>query len=549
MFYMNKIAQYLNEHILGEVTSAESVRQQFSRDDSILTITPELVAHPRVTNDIRKIARFSWQLAEKGHVLPITARGGGSDKTGASIGKGIIINTLAHLNNIIFISLKNKDQFVHVQPGVNLDTLNEALKANGMVINTFPATSRFSTAGGAVANNYGGVKSGRYGLTGDLVSRLEVVLANGDLIETNRISKHELNHKKGLQTFEGEIYRKIDGIIEDNQQTIADKIANNAPDNTGYTGIAKVKARDGSFDLTPLLIGSQGTLGLISEIVLKTEFYGSDESTIVAVFDSAEVARDAADSLAGLQPAILETIDGELFDIAHGYGKKYPFSEHYLDRKVGTVVYISWNDFSEHARNHKMKQALKKLAKLETTIFTSVDYTVEELSVIREVGSVANEPAIKADSRPPIIDGSSIPADRREEFVVAIKDLADKHHISLPLQIQWLNGVIHTRPTLKLHEVSDKQKTFKLISDYIELVVKYGGSICAEAGEGRLKSSAAYAQLDEDELMIYEQIKSAFDPFGILNPGVKQKSDLKTLVSQLNHDYSGAEFAKYSPSN
>ncbi|NCQ54040.1 FAD-binding oxidoreductase, partial [Candidatus Saccharibacteria bacterium] len=99
---MSKITQYLNEHILGEVTSAESVRQRFSRDGSVLSVTPELIVSPRVTNDIRKVARFSWQLAEKGHVLPLTARGGGSDKTGASIGKGIILNTIAHLNNIIY---------------------------------------------------------------------------------------------------------------------------------------------------------------------------------------------------------------------------------------------------------------------------------------------------------------------------------------------------------------------------------------------------------------------------------------------------------------
>ena len=544
---MNKIAQYLNEHILGEVNSDESIRQKFSRDGSILSINPELVIHPRVTNDIRKIARFTWQLAEKGHILPMTIRGSGSDKTGAAIGKGIVINTLAHLNKTIFISLKNKDQFVHIQPGVNFGALNETLKSHGMIIPTYPQSSSYSSIGGSVANNSGGMQSGRYGLTGDWVMRLEVVLANGDLIETNRISKHELSKKKGLQTFEGEIYRKIDGIIEDNQQTITDKIANNPPENTGYTGIAKVKNHDGSFDLTPLLIGSQGTLGMISEIVLKTDFYSAEESIVVATFDSPELARDAADSLVSLQPDVIEVMDGELFDVAHGYGKKYVFSELYLDRNVGSILYISFNDFGDHARNHKMKQALKKLAKLETTIFTSVDYSADELNVIREVNSVILQPSAKGESRPSIIDGASIPSDRREEFIVALGELAKKHHISLPLHIKWLSGVILTRPTLQLHIVSDKQKTFKLIGDYMELVVKYGGSMSAESGEGRLRATAAYAQLDEDELDIYTQIRAAFDPFGTLNPGVKQKSDLRALVAQLNPDYNLADFAQYSP--
>jgi len=89
--------------LMGEVTDNKSVLDQFSRDGSILTLKPELIVSPRVTNDIRKVARFAWQLAEKGHKMSIAVRGGGTDQTGASIGNGIIINTFAHLNNIIFI--------------------------------------------------------------------------------------------------------------------------------------------------------------------------------------------------------------------------------------------------------------------------------------------------------------------------------------------------------------------------------------------------------------------------------------------------------------
>ena len=547
---MSKITQYLNEHILGEVTSAESVRQQFSHDGSILSIMPELVVSPRVTNDIRKVARFTWQLAEKGHVLPITTRGGGSDQTGAAIGKGIIINTLAHLNNIIFISTKNKDQFAHVQPGVNFGTLNEVLKSHGMIIPTFPSSFNYSTIGGAVANNAGGQFAGRYGLTGNYVTRLEVVLANGDLIETKRINKHELSKKKGLQTLEGELYRKIDGIIDDNKDLIDAKIGSKTTDNTGYSGIAKVKERDGSFDLTPLFIGSQGTLGVMSEIVLNADFYSGCELAIVALFESTEAARDAADSLTSLEPASLEFIDGALFNEARdNYGKKYVFSETNANKDIGAALFIDFNDFSDNTRRRKLKLTMKKLSKLNTAsaIYTSEDHSIEELNAIREVSSVMIQPETKGDSLSSIIDNSSIPADRREEFILAIDELAQKHHISLPLQISWLNGVVHARPLLQLHQISDRQKTFKLISDYIELVIKCGGCIAAESSEGRIKSTAAYAQLDEGIVNIYEQIRIAFDPYGTLNPGVKQKNEMKTLIADLNPDHNLADFAKYAP--
>ncbi len=123
---MNKIAAYLSQHLSGEVSSAQSLRKFYSTDGSILSIAPEIVAFPRVTNDVRKIARFTWQLAEKGHIVGITVRGYGGDVTGAAIGKGIIVDTSKQLNGIIEIAAK--DKLVHVQPGASLSFLEESLK-------------------------------------------------------------------------------------------------------------------------------------------------------------------------------------------------------------------------------------------------------------------------------------------------------------------------------------------------------------------------------------------------------------------------------------
>lgn len=535
---MNKVAQYLNEHILGEITSNKATVDQFSRDGSVFNIKPEIVISPRTTNDIRKVARFTWQLAEKGHIMPLTARGGGSDRTGAAIGKGIIINTLAHLNNIIFVNLQKKGQFVHTQPGINLQLLNEVLKSHGLIIPGNFSSTAYETLGGAVANNYCNICK--------LVTRMEVVLANGDLIEVSRISKHELNKKKGLQTFEGELYRKIDGIIEDNEELLKNK-ASDLPNSCGYFGITKVKQRDGSFDLTPLIAGSQGTLGIISEIVIKTAFYNPNESVLVATFENSRMARDAASALLQFNPKVLDVIDGRIFDKAVEMGKRYLFSDDISD--VNSVLYISLNDFSDNARRHKMKNIVKMITKLDANakLFTSYDQPIENLEAIREVSSVILQPEDSIKSLPPLIDGLIVTEQSREEFIVAIDELASRHHIELPTIADWVSGIINTRPTLQLHNVSDKQKVFKLINDFAELVTKFNGNLTANGGEGRIKAPAIYAQTDSELLEIYKQIREAFDPFGTMNPGVKQTADLKTLISYLNPDYNLADFAKYSP--
>lgn len=542
---MTKISQYLNEHILGEVTCAEEIRHLFSHDGSILTLVPDLVVHPRLANDIRKIARFSWQLAEKGHIMSITVRGGGTDLTGAAISKSIVINTLAHLNNIIFINLKDKDQFVHCQPGVTFGTLNEALRTHGLIIPSYPSSFAYSTIGGAVANNASGPLSGAYGSVGDAVTRLEIVLANGDIIETGRISKHELNKKKGLQTLEGELYRKIDGIIDDNIQVINEKIATKPRENSGYPGIAKVKEKNGSFDLTPLFIGSQGTLGFIAEIVIKTQFYNSDESIAVISFTDAQVARDTADLIKSLKPVLLEYIDGGLFDIARKHGKKFIFDK--PGSNTEAALYVRFNDFSKKIRSHKMKNLLKILTKVEATTITSDDYANEELNAVREVGATVIQSETKDESFPPLINGSSIPNDRMEDFIKAVKEMEKRDHIELSLQINWLNGIAQIFTPLNLHTTADKQKAFKLISDYAELVSRIDGAMVAQSSEGRLKPAAVYEQLDEGVLSVYEQIRAAFDPFGTLNPGVKQASSLKNCVSMLNPSYNLADIAKHSP--
>lgn len=543
---MSKIAQYLNEHISGEVSTKPDVRAAFSTDASFLTITPEMVVYPRVTNDIRKVARFSWQLAEKGHSLSITARGGGSDLTGGAIGKGIILNTTAHLTSIF--ELDTKQKLVRLQPGVTFGALNEALQLHGLHIPSSPVSAAYSTIGGAIANNSGGITSGVDGTTLDWVHQLEVVLANGDVLQTERINKRELNRRKGLQTFEGEIYRQIDGLLTDNEQLIHEKIATDVVDGAGYAGLAKVKHKDGSIDLTPLLVGSQGTLGIISEVIMKTEFSNRHHAVGVAGFESREAARDAADELARLQPAYLEYIDGQLFAEALKRGKAYSF---YRDGFAeGTILVFGFTDFSERARARCLKKAEKILQARGAFVASSSErYEAEALAAAREVTALHIMPELADESAPPIFDAAYIPLSRFDDFMAAVDALAAKHHVKLPIYGSVLSNIYTARPILQLKRVGDRQKVLKLLDEYSVIVEGYGGHLIGQGGEGRTKVLSAHKHIDDDILALYSQVRQIFDPFGTLNAGVKQTADVKVLVSQLRDTYDMSAFAQYSPYN
>jgi FAD/FMN-containing dehydrogenase len=539
---MSKVAVYLQEHILGEVSTNPTLLDAMSRDGGVLQIMPEMVLYPRITNDIRKVARFAWQLAEKGHVLSLTARGNGADQTGAAIGKGAIISLPAHMNRIF--ELDTKQKLVRVQPGVGTKALNDALMLHGVSIPSLPRLAPYGTVGGAVANNASGLLAGRYGATGDWVHQLEVVLANGDLIQTGRLSKRELSKRKGKQTFEGEVYRGIDALIDENQQLINDKLVSPIRDNVGYSSIAKVKRKDGSFDLTPLIVGSQGTLGIISELIMKNEFMSAHTAVVVAAFTSRETARDALDALSTLQPTFMDYFDGELFVLAAAQGKKFDFTKE-LSGKLRAVIVLGFDDFSEHARLRKLKKAHKLLAKTQAMVESGDGDDAIGLLAVREVGQyAAMVTTTKEISAVPLLDGAYVPGERFEDFIDAVAGLAKKYAVDLPLHSRVLDNIQYVRPMLQLHKVGDKQKVFKLLDEYSAIVEQYGGHLIGEDGEGRIKAQAAYRPLDPAVRELFVAVKAIFDPYGLLNPGVKQENDMRQLTSWLRTSGTGAAAAE-----
>jgi FAD/FMN-containing dehydrogenase len=540
---MSKVAQYLNEHLLGEVTTNDNVRRRFATDGSVLTMTPDMVIYPRSTSDLRKVARFSWQLAEKGHKLPITVRGGGTDQTGAAIGTGVIVNTPAHLDTIFEIDAKQK--LVRLQPGVMFKSLNQVLRLQDLYIPVYPASQAYSTIGGAIANNASGVLSGKYGAIGEWVQQLEIVLSNGDILQTGRISKRELGKKKGLQTFEGEIYRSIDNILNDNAELI-DSLAIDARDNVGYN-IVDVKRKDGSVDLTPLFVGSQGTLGMVSEVIVKAEQVPAFPLVGAIAFSDYDSARDGLDALRALNPSVLELIDSRLFAAASERGKRYQFYADALDQgDIAAIVLVEFDDAGDRTK----KKLAKKVSKLftEQPAFVVLEHDPGKADDLRLLGllpalmQLSDKPEL---STPPLLVGAYIPPERFEDFAKAIEGLESKHHVELPLSGHASQHVYYSHPLLNFQKVGDRQKVFKLLSEWSTIVPAHGGHLIGESGEGRLKAPFAYKELDKDVKDLYISIKELFDPLNIMNTGVKQVTELKKLATDLRSDYDGSDFSLY----
>src|SRR3989344_6396914 len=229
---MSKVAHYLQEHLVGEVMTNTDARRYFATDASIFTLPPAIVVYPRGENDVRKTARFTWQLAERGRIIPMTARGLGTDQSGAALGDGIMMVFPAHMHRILEYDGKSGD--VSVEPGIVYGKLQQTLHTHNRFLPPYPASSEFSTIGGAIANNAGGEKSIKYGSTRAFVKRLRVVLANGEVIEVRRLSRRDLNKKQGLNSVEGEIYRQVDKLLEENSELIKKSVLPVTKNAAGY---------------------------------------------------------------------------------------------------------------------------------------------------------------------------------------------------------------------------------------------------------------------------------------------------------------------------
>ncbi|MFI5275456.1 MAG: FAD-binding oxidoreductase [Candidatus Saccharimonadales bacterium] len=542
---MSKVAHYLQEHLLGEVVSSTDVRAYFSTDASIFRLTPSVIVYPRNESDVRKVARFAWQLAERGRILPLTARGAGTDQGGAAIGGGVILAFPAHMHRIL--ELDSKSGNISIEPGINYGKLQQALQTHGRFLPPYPSSLEYSTVGGAIANNASGEKSVKYGDTRAFVKSLRVVLANGEVIETSRISKRELNKKMGLSTFEGEIYRALDALIEEGQ-SLLEKVNLNVTKNTAGYDLWDIKRKDGSFDLTPLFVGSQGTLGIVTEATVETEIHSPEVTLIAAYFDSVASAATAVQELRKLpeMPSALEIVDANLLDLVHQLNPNH-LKE--LEKPYPQVVLLAeFDSTSDRAQKKQVKKAVKIFEKMAMRHQVETDPAEQEkLWRIRHAASVVTAHAEGNLKAIPIIEDGVVPTEHLEEFMNGVYQIFHKYHLRVAVWGHAGDANLHVQPFLDLGQLGDRQKVFRLMEEYYALVLGLGGTTSGEHNDGRLRAPYLERQYGPEIYALFQKVKQIFDPHNMMNPGVKIDVTLDDLKPLLRSEYSVNHLYQHLP--
>lgn len=531
-YVLGKIAEYLRSHLDGEITDAVDVRENFSTDGGLIKIVPQTVVYPYNEQDVRKVARFVWQLAEKGKKVGLTTRGLGSDWSSAAVGDGIAMIFPAHMNKIVELDSRKGDMLI--EPGATIGKVNQALITHGLYFPVEPLSSEFSTIGGAIATNAKGMRSAKYGSAGRNVTSLRVVLSNGEFLDASRISKREVRKRMGLSTFEGEIYRGLDAILNEYEEPICSYsgVAEHSPIN-----IFDVRGKDGSVDLTPLFVGSQGTLGIITQAKVKITAFNPAFKEVVCGFYNADQFASVAPEIAKLAPSIFTVVPKAAFQLFASLNPMY-VGKQFGDQLPEFLVLLEWDEFSIRTHKKVLKKLRKLCSKLEVTMhIASTEKSKESLAKFFRIPSVLLQSEIEQARAVPGIEGSYIPP---QNYVVATKEIDAMFGSIGTRYVSWYDyasGVVRYFPFLDLRQLSQRQKLVKIVDSYSAIIVAHGGLVSTSGG-GRV-AAAYHKDIYGDVLFhIFEKIKLLFDPYTILNPGVKFAVDKKALSSKMSQNYS-----------
>lgn len=515
---MSRITKYLNQLITGNVFDAPNILEAYATDRSILKITPHLVALPESTTDLIKLLKFFSQLAKRGIKVPISIRSSGLDEMGASLSTGLVIST-EKLNRLLEIS--PRDRLVRVQAGITLKELNTALSVSGL---TIPIDANENeTIGGLISGAPIDDFQKQYDGIASFVEHTEVILANGECIQTELKTKHQIK-KLSDRSLESKIYQRLSQLLV-TKGNLVKKLQAAPTDFAGYSTIAFVEQKR-TLDLTPLFFGAEGTLGLISEVILRAVPIEKPSLKLLSTFPDFKSTLSFLGQVKALKPLKLNLYSLDILKSAALAGKNLsPIIKNF---NTGYVVFAQFNR-KVNSIARKLRRLSKKLPKASAPILSSKDNQLLFAEFQNSLTSFFNLPT--SGERPALLTNFSVPETQIANFLSALPDLEAKLKRKLPLFGSFNNGIYNFRPQFDL--ATDQKTMLRFLQLGAELISSHGGSVTGGGPEGRVKALVAYRHFSSGQKQLHRDIKTIFDPNNILNPNIKLGTNARFVVNHL----------------
>jgi FAD/FMN-containing dehydrogenase len=543
----------------GEVSSKKELLDKYSTDESIFSIRPQVVIRPRHKVDVEVLVKTIGSETKRFSSLSLTPRAAGTGLGGGSLTDSIVVD-MTDLNKMGDVTVKKDKITFTCEPGLMWRDMEKVLAKHDAYLPPYTSSKDICTVGGAVANNAAGPDSLRYGHCADWVESLDIVLKDGKTYTVKPLTLKEFQALIKQKHEYARIAQDIYELIAKNEGEILRNKPKTKKNTAGYAlwsvmsgGVASFKKGHGTFDLTRVICGSQGTIGLITNMTLRALPIQKNTSMIVVpIFDLEEAAECMVKALK-YNPINIEIFDSLTFDMALSnpdfFKQRLSGLTYYrvmlamyttyhvrFKRKIPEFTAIITID-EETVEKHPAEAIAKNIGNRIVKARVVTNPIEQEMYLQIRRASFSLSKMIDKTKRPaPFLEDMTVPPENLSKFFIQIKKLFKEFNVTSAIHGHGGNGHFHFYPLLDFTNKTTPILIEKMADAFFATAIKFKGDICGEHNDGIIRTPYLHLMFTKKMLDIFKEAEHIFDPEDIFNPGkkVNPRFDIRHNIRHTN---------------
>ena len=550
---MSNLKNDLEQLISGDVDDTLETKEQFSHDASMFELVPELVVAPKDSEDIKKLVNYAIEHKADSPDLSLTVRSGGTCMSGGAVNDSIILDIQKYMNEVYGV----ENNVGHAQPGSFYRDFEAETMKQDVLMPSYPASRDLCTIGGMVANNAGGERSLQFGKTEEFIESLKVVLADGNEYEMRALTKAELDEKMAQDDFEGKLYRDVFELVNSHYDAIKAAKPGVSKDSTGYHIWDVWDKETEIFDITRLIVGSQGTLGIVTDVKFKLVQAPKHSGTLVVFLRSIDDLGDVINKVLTHKPATFEGFDNytlmlsfKLFLSFHkliGWPRTIVLALQLIPDALKLfrgipkmVLLIEFQGDTPEEVAEKVHQMRLDMSEFGHEALFEEDETEaksEKFWIMRRASFKLLRDKVKDKHTAPFMDDLVVPPDTLSDFLPEIRQVINKYKMLATIAGHMGDGNFHIIPLMNIEKPEEKAKLEPAMWEINDIVLKYNGSLSGEHNDGMIRGPWLEKMHGTEVFSYFKNIKDIFDPSNIFNPHKKTDADWDYSMAHLRDKF------------